>query len=142
MADLRGATQDAIYDKLLGNTALTTLLATMSGDATQRIWQHGPDEIEPPFVLISDISSTNEGGKDGGFDRMEVQVLSVVREPGREHLTPVMTAVRDALDDQVLVPPAGVGLSRPVIESEDDTTLDDGITYVGDQRFSLFAQPA
>lgn len=144
MPDLKLGAQQAVFDKLVGSVTLTGLL----GGA--RIWQHPPEidpddedaKIEPPLVVISDMSATAFGGKDGGLDRIEVEIMSWVRAPGREHLTPIMTAIRDALEDQELTPPAGVLVSRPMFESDDDSLLEDGQTYEGSQRFSLFAQPA
>jgi hypothetical protein len=132
MPDLKLAAQDAIFDKLNGTGAIT---------AIGPVWQHPPDGLEPPYTLIGAMNATPFGGKDGGLDNIEVEILTVVRQPGREHLTPLMTAVRDALEGAALTA-TGVALSPPVFESDDDDLLDDGQTYVGTQRFSLFAQPA
>lgn len=137
MADLKLAAQDAVFDKLTAATALTTLLG-----GANRIWQHPPDELDPPYVIIADMSASPIGGKDGGFDRIEFDIVSVIAKPGREHLTPIQAAVRAALEAQALTPPAGVELTRPEFEGDEDQILDDGITYVGTQRFSLVAQPA
>lgn len=133
MADLKLAAQNAIYDKLNGTAAVTSLAP---------VYQHVPDDHDPPVVIIGDMSMTSQGGKGGGLDLIEVEILSLVRAPGREHLTPLMTAIRDALDEQALDAQAGVTLSRPVFDGDEDALLDDGNTYMGTQRFSLFVQPA
>ena len=130
MTDLKLAAQDAIFDKL--SAALAGLNVP--------VYQHAPENQEPPVVLIGAMRAEPVGGKDGGLDRIEMEILSYVRAPGREHLTPVMTLVRETLEEQPLTAD-DVLLSAPVFEGDEDDLDEDGQTYVGVQRFSLFAQP-
>jgi Protein of unknown function (DUF3168) len=131
MPDLRDAAQTAIVEALSGAPAVTL-----------PVWQHVPEEQQPPFHVIDKMSAEPWGGKGGGLDRIEFDLLTVVREPGREHLTPHMATARAVLEGQALPPQPGVALSSPAFEADDDDLLEDGQTYVGVQRFSLFAQPA
>jgi len=131
MPDLKLAAQDAIYDLLNATPTVTDV---------GPVWQHAPEELEPPYTIIGDMSASPIGGKDGGLDRIEFEILTVRREPGREFLTPMMAAVRDTLEGAELTSADAV-LSPPVFESDEDDLLDDGQTYIGVQRFSLIAQP-
>lgn len=131
MVDLRDAAQAGIFAAL--NVPAVNSLAP--------VHQHVSEDTEPPLTIIGEISSTNAGGKDGGLELIQVRVLTVIRQPGREYLTPAMAAARVQIEGATLTA-AGAVLSRPVFESADDELLDDGQTYVGQQRFSLFAQPA
>lgn len=132
MLDLKLAAQGAIYRALNGSAAVSGLSS---------VYQHVPDEADPPLTVIDKMTATPAGGKGDQFDLIEFEITSLVREPGRKHLTPLMTAIREALEGRPLLAP-GVGLSPPVFESDDDGLLDDGNTYFGVQRFTLFAQPA
>jgi hypothetical protein len=105
MPDLKLAAQDAIFDKLNGTGAIT---------AIGPVWQHPPDGLEPPYTLIGAMNATPFGGKDGGLDNIEVEILTVVRQPGREHLTPLMTAVRDALEGAALTATTCSTTGRPM----------------------------
>jgi len=133
MADLRVAVQVAVYEALSGAAEVTALAP---------VYQHVPEERDPPIVVVGKMNMSNEGGKGGGLYRIEFEIESLITKPGREHLTPIMAAVSAAIEDQELPAQAGVSLTRPVFEGDDDELLDDGNTYYGVQRFSLFAQPA
>jgi hypothetical protein len=133
MADLKLAAQTAIVAKLSATAAVTNLAP---------VYQHVPDDTQPPVVVIGDISAAPVGGKGGALDLLDVEIITMVRAPGREHLTPLRNAVRDALDEQALPTQAGVALSVPVFAGDEDTIEDDGNTYIGTQRFSLYVQPA
>jgi hypothetical protein len=133
MPDLRLAAQAAVVAALDAAAAVTL-----------PVYQHAPEEDDDapfePFHLIGDIVATPAGGKGGGLDRIEIEVLTALREAGREFVTPHMTAVRETLEDQTLASD-DADLSAIVVESEEDQLLEDGVTYVGVQRFSLWAQP-
>lgn len=136
MADLKLAAQRALF-------AALDVSAVTGSAAGLTVWQHTPDDQQPPVVVLGEMSAENVGGKDGGFDRIDFEVLSLVRAPGREFLTPVMTAVRGAVEGAALVSATAI-LSPPVFESDDDEILEEdgsNVTYMGRQRFSLFAQP-
>lgn len=135
MADLKLALQDPVYDRLTGFAGLIALVPAAS------IWQHPPDELDPPIVVIGEMRSENVGAKGDPFDRIDFNVLTVVRKPGREHLTPVQTQVRAALEGWTPTG-AGVVMGEIVFESDEDTLDEDGVTYIGIQSFSTFVQPS
>jgi hypothetical protein len=132
MIDLRTATQRA-FVQALGVPAVTGLAPVL---------QHVPENTQPPMAIVADVVAEAVGGKDGGLDRMTVEVLTAVREPRREALYALMAAVADTIDGKALPAQAGATLSVPTLESSDDEILEDGKTYMGTQRFTLFAQPA
>lgn len=134
MSDLKLAAQAAIFAAL--NVPAVTDLAPVHEFVPET-----EPPTQPPLVIINDMNAKPAGGKGGEFDRIEFEIITLVREPGREFLTPLMAAVRDQLEGQALASAEAV-LSAPVFESDDDQLLDDGQTYSGAQRFSLFAQPA
>jgi hypothetical protein len=103
--------------------------------------QHVPDNTQPPIAVVADIVAEPAGGKDGGLDKMTFEIITLYRGPKRANLYSIQAAVRAKLEDVSLPAQAGAELSRPTMESEDDEILEDGITYLGTQRFSLFAQP-
>lgn len=131
MSDLNYAVQKAVYDKL--NVAAVTNIAP--------VYQHVPDDAQPPFVIIGEIIAEPAGGKGGGLDQVTIEIVSLRREPRRAALYELMAAVRDQLEGEQITA-AGAVLSPPVFEVSDDDLLDDGVTYAGTQRFSLYAQSA
>jgi hypothetical protein len=131
MTDLLKAAQDAFF------AALNVPAVTSIGP----VYQHLPDELQPPFVQIADITAESIGPKGGTMERLTVDVFTYRREPAREALYDLMAAVRGVLHDQSLTA-AGAILSPPEQVTTDDTLLDDGQTYWGLQRFTLIAQPA
>lgn len=131
MIDLLTATQDAVYAAL--NVSPVTNIAP--------VYQHVPDNRQPPIVIIDDITSEADGSKDGSLDRITINIITVRREPRRAALYELMGAVRTALDG-VAITATGALLTPPVFESSEDTLADDGVTYIGTQRFALWAQPS
>lgn len=131
MSDLLTATQTAIYTAL--NVAPVTSLAPVT--------QHVIEDTDPPLVIIGDVSFEPIGGKSGGLDRATVEVVTLYRGSKRTELFAIQTAVRNALDHQS-VSASGALLSRPVFVSSEVEEMEDGVTYMGTQRFELIVQPA
>jgi len=131
MPDVKLAVQDAIFTAL--NVPAVTDLAPLV--------QHVPEDWQPPLVIIADIVVEPYGLKNGGLDRTTVDVVTISREPSRRPLYTMQAAVRALLDGTTLVADGLVAL-KPVEDSSEDQLLDDGQTYQGTQRFTMFAQPA
>lgn len=131
MPDLNTATQDAIFDAL--NIPAVTTEAP--------VYQHPPDGAEPPMHVLGDFGVENIGGKGGGLDRIEFEIITVIREQRRATLFERMAEVRQALEDVAITAP-GVILSPPAFLASDDDISEDGVTYIGTQRFETIAQPA
>jgi hypothetical protein len=126
-------------------TGLFSALSNSSVTTLAKVFQHLPEGVQAVtglgLVIIGDMAAEPAAGKGGGLDRIVAEIVTLVRDPGRSHLTPVMSAVRAAIEDQ-LIAAQGYLISRPVFEGSDDTLLDDGETYLGTQRFSMFVQNA
>jgi hypothetical protein len=123
------ATQDALF-AALNVTAMTDLAPVM---------QHVPEGTEPPLVIVGDISFTPVGGKDGNFDRAEVDIVTMYRGPKRAGLFALQEVVQTLLDGVALTGDALFSNPRQIANQEE--IMEDGITYVGTQRFELFVQP-
>ena len=132
MPDLKLAAQAAIYGALNAASAVTGI---------GPVFEYVPEDQEPPFTIVDRMSATPQAGKDGGLDLIEFDILTMVRQPGREFLTPLMAAVRDTLEGVTLAS-ATATLSPPEFVGDEDELLEDGQTYLGRQRFQLFAQAA
>lgn len=136
MTDLKLAAQVAIFVKLNAAPAVTGLAP---------VYEYVPSEqdgepVTPPYIVIDRMAATPQGGKGGMLDLIEFDILTVVRQPGREFLTPVMAAVRDTLEEASLVSTEAI-LSPPQFVGDEDELLENGQDYLGRQRFSTWAQP-
>ena len=132
MIDIPTAVQDAFF-KALDVNAVTNLAPVV---------QHVLENTQPPLVVIADINPVPWGGKDGGLDKVHVSVLSYFRGPNRRGLHAIQAAIKSVLDDQTLTVVGQYELSRPMQMASETELLEDGETYVGTQRYELFAQPA
>jgi hypothetical protein len=132
MTDLVTGTKRGMYDALVASVALAALAA---------VHEHVPDGTEPPLVNFGDVTVEDQGDKDNDFEQHIVEVLSWYRGPDREGVRAIMAAVKNALHRQVITA-TGVTLTRPRMLGSDDRLEEDGITYSGSQRFSIWAQPA
>jgi len=131
MTDLATATQNAFYAAL--NVAAVTSLASL--------YQHVPENVQPPLVMVGDISLIPLGGKDGGLDQVTVEIVTLVRAPKRAALFALQAAIRNRLDLQPITA-FGALLSSPVQTGSDASLLEDGETYMGTQTFETIVQPA
>lgn len=151
MPDLVLAVQLAVRGLVAASGDVNTALNAVhdGGEVPQgdRVWQHIPLDAagnpeQPPMVIIGELAATPAGGKGGGLDRIEFELMYAVRKPGREYLTPLMTAGRAAVEGIEIADTGGVKIAPPVFEGSETELLEDGETYFGVQRFSTFAQEA
>ncbi len=139
MLDLRLPVQDAVV------AALQPIAGTPIEGKALQLFQHVPQRkppVEPPMAIVGDIVATAMGGKDGGIDSVAVTILSLYRGEARRHLYAIQELIRARLENQALPAQAGAEISRPTFDGADDELLDDGVTYLGTQRFTVIAQPA
>lgn len=122
--------------------ALQSLDGTLVEGLPLGVYQHVPENAQPPYIAIAAITAEPIGGKDGGLDRVQFDIETWYRGEARRHLLHVQGMVHDRLDGAALPVQPGALLSAPAFEGADDTLLDDGKTYAGTQRFTLIAQPA
>jgi hypothetical protein len=131
MSDLLTATQTAFY------TALNVEDMTDLSPVTQ----HVIEDTDPPLTIIGDVSFEPIGGKDGGLDRATVEIVSIYRGSKRTDLFAIQAKARSLLDNQP-ISASGAEFSKPVFVSSDVEEMEDGVTYVGTQRFEVIVQPA
>lgn len=132
--DLKLATQDGIW-------ALIEPMAGTLVDGDQlQLFQHVPQDTQPPLVVISDISSEEVGAKSDPWERHTVEIISEYRGPARKHLYAIMGQIMALVDGAAIAQPPGISLTVPEFEGSEDGLLEDGQTYQGRQRFVLFAE--
>lgn len=136
MIDSRTATQKAFFAALNGNVEVTTGAA---------VWAPPPEGTEATptsdVVIIGLASVVAAGGKDGGFDEVEIEVRVFVRKPDPTQLYARSNVVRNALEGQD-VAAVGALLSQPEMISAESDMMDDGETFFDLMRFRTFVQPA
>lgn len=128
--------------RLAVQVAVLQALSAPAGASLAPVHQHVPEKTQPPLTVIGRIEVSPAGGKDGGLDQIAFEIEHYVREPSRAPLYARMATARGLIEDAALPAQAGVLLSRPAFESDSDDLMEDGATYAGVQRFTLFAQPA
>jgi hypothetical protein len=133
MIDLLQSVQEAVFTKLSGAVGLTDLAP---------VFQHVPQDTQPPMVIIGNIDSENIGTKGEQLEEVTIEVISIYRGSGRAALLDIMHQVRVALDRQELTL-AGVEFDTPdYVSASADGPAEDGTTYVGISTFTINAEPA
>jgi hypothetical protein len=129
-------TQKVIYDLLSTDATLQTLIGGTVGDT--RIYDRVPNEKDPPFVTIGDISYSDRGNHTWEGLTAEVTINVWYREPnaGRKQVQNIQKRIDELLHK-----------SEPCIEgwnivsfrrSTINILLDpDNITFHGIQKFNL-----
>ncbi|HEY1605620.1 MAG TPA: DUF3168 domain-containing protein [Allosphingosinicella sp.] len=131
MPEAASAVEAATFAALSGNDALTALAA---------VYQHVPEDTPPPVVVIADISEDPGGllGKDGGGDvQLALTVASVIQGHARKPLFDIEEQVKRSLAEHREVRD-GWSLTFLFAGSEGQL-MEDGQTYVGNCRFTVFA---
>lgn len=139
MIDLLQCAQDAAFSLLLP-LEQDADLATILG-APAQVLQHVPENTQPPIVIIGDLDTVNEGGKDDQLEQIGVQIQFVYRGPGRAPLLTMMKRARDLLHGQRVTVEGG-HLAFTWKGGSASSAAADGITYAGISEFDVFAQPA
>lgn len=129
-----------IDSKLAAQVGIFTALNVAELNSLARVFQHVPDDREPPLTIVGEMTARPIGGKGSQFDEIEFEVLTAFRANGREFMRPAMAKARELLEGQPLSAP-GAAISPPEFLSDDDELLEDGVTYLGTQRFKLTVQP-
>lgn len=125
------AVQTALYSKLTGTSAITSLLASSSS-----VYSRTPDEASFPYIVIGHDTATDWDSKT--FNGMDISVTIHVwsRYRGNKECLQIMGAIYDALHNQSLTV---TGQNHIFTRLEyQQTTLDpDGITFHGVQRYQI-----
>lgn len=137
MIDLLQAAQDAAFAALKPIEALTGLPDGL------KVFQHVPENTEPPMIVLGQITSDDASAKGDQVEEITLEVQYVYRGAGRAPLLSMMHAGRCALDRQeVSIDGSGALFEYPRwISGEAGDALADGVTYVGLQIFKFHAWP-
>jgi hypothetical protein len=133
--DLIDATATAVFTKLRATPAVTNL-----SQVTEHVLQNMLDG--GAVTRIGKVESSPAGGKGGQqFEAVSVTIETLYRGTSPAACRAIMFQQRLALEHQALSL-AGVEFDTPEWEGGVvDGPASDGVTYVGVQTFSIFAQP-
>ena len=139
MIDLLQCAQDAAFALALPLEQDADLAAVLGAPA--QVLQHVPENTQPPIVIVGDLDTVNDGGKDDQLEQIRVQMQFVYRGPGRAPLLTMMNRARALIHDQRVTVEGGLLHFKWVTGSASIAAVD-GITYAGLSEFDVFAQPA
>lgn len=124
------------------NGAQKALFTRLSAELTTPVVEQPDQNMRPPFVSISDITSEPAGGKAAGLDRLSITIQVEAKAAGRKSAQVLAADVRTALEGWGGATVDGVILSGPTFQSADFFRLDENERHFGQVRFLAFAQPA
>jgi len=127
--DAEDAVELAAFNAL--NVSSVTSLAT--------VYQHVPEDTDPPVIIIGDMSSDGDfGGKDNSDEQIKLTITAVVRTEERRPLREIKAAVKAVLH-RLQVVQSGWTLQFVFSSSDSYLATDDGVTYVGNFNFIVLA---
>lgn len=134
------ALQAAIYTRLTGFSALTTL-------ATGGVYDFVPEEAEPPYVVIGDDTAIDWSTKTvNGWETTVTIHCWDFEKAGRKSVKAILSAIYDALHRQESSITVS-GFNLIMIQSEFETTFQDAAVegqgdrfYHGVQRYRVLIQ--
>jgi hypothetical protein len=130
--DLMTAAQDAVV----------ALLQQQLPPAQRGLVRHTlKQNAQPPFHLIGDIASANEGTKGDQLEEIEVDVHTVYRGTDRRDLLAMLHQVRLATDDRS-IEVGGASFRFAWLGAVADGFAADGVTCAGLTTLHLSAEPA
>lgn len=130
MSSLRSDVLAAVFEAL--DVPAVTSLAT--------VFQHVPENTQPPCVIIREVSFADEGGKGSPLFRATVKVEAYYRGTKGTEAAALADAVEAAL--QAGFSSASVVADIPIVESEGGEQGEDGITYQTLITARALVQPA
>lgn len=134
--ELLEAAQDALF------AALKPLEAVAGLPTGLAVFQHIPEDTQPPMVMIGHLASDAGDEKGDTLEQITAEVHYVYRGPGRAPLLAMMREGRRLLRDQQLASGDAQFEAPRWLKSEAGDALADGVTYVGLQIFQFYACPA
>lgn len=131
MADLDGALQKALFDRLSAQITDVTC------------YQHPPQNVARPIILIAQITLVRDGGKDGGLFRAVFSIQCETKGAGLAKLSALRGRTRAALEGWRPAETEGVLIAQPVlISSAGAIRFEDEDVYYGQDSYLTFLQPA
>lgn len=130
MTDFASALETAVYTRLAAQVTLAT------------VYQHVPEDTPPPVVIIADFFPEQFGGKGDDSERIEFDIVQVIRGAARKPLHALQSEVKSAL--HLWKPADASGISIGEVQHLNSTAqlLPDGQNYYGSMRFLAFVQTA
>ena len=135
--DLLTPAQDALV------LALKPLITDPGMPAGLQIFQHVPENTQPPYIAVGDMDVDNLSALPGEQEEeVTVEILTVWRADRRRELLAMMHGVRASLHNQPIAAD-GAHFTRPdYLSGGAGSPINDGVTYLGIQKFKFIAQPA
>lgn len=129
-ADLAQALEQALFDRLKAEVTLAN------------VFQHVPDKQPPPVVIIGDMNVEEISGSKSGsrLDRVEFDIISLIRGPGRKPLNALQRQVRSALDGWRPADVTDVAFGTITFLDGNGLLIPDEVIYYGTQRFACLIQ--
>ena len=131
--DLLDGAQSAFYQALDARAELTAL---------SPVFQHVPENTDPPMTIVGDIESENAGTKNDPAEELTVTILTIHRGPGRAALLAIMHQQYLALHGREIGAPGCVFQNVRRDAAVAAGPASDGITYAGVSIFKVLAEPA
>ena len=132
------ALQQALYAKITGTAAITSLLAS-----TASVYEHVPQEPEPafPYIEIGDPTVVSWDDKSCEGQTSDVQIAVWSQYQGNKEIRQIQAALHDALHRSLLTV-TGAGVVEQRITFETIRRAQDGLTRQGIQRLTVQAVEA
>lgn len=132
--DASWALQKALYETLVGDLALQSLLGTPA-----RIFDDVPEETIFPYLTIGEVRSRDWRGVEGGIEH-DLRFHAWSRYAGRQEIKKIMSGVYDVLHDGKLNL-TGQRLVNLRYVFGDIWRRPDNETYQGVMRYRAMTQP-
>lgn len=136
MDDLLEPAQDALF------AALKPIEAMGGMPDGLGVFQHVPEDTQPPMIVVGQLASENAEDKGELGEEITAEIHYVYRGPSRAPLLAMMRAGRGVLQGQEISAAGALFETPRWIAAEASNALADGVTYVGLQIFKFYAEPA
>ncbi len=123
--------QKAVYSELNGDATLATMITG--------IYSHVPQDTAFPYVVIGDVSSSDDSTKGATISRVNVSLTAYSRDRGNKEVMEIIAEIKRILNDNT---PAVTGCSIISNEFSDSqvTEIRDGLTWRGNIDFIVVIQ--
>ncbi|CAN1509546.1 Tail completion protein [Rhabdaerophilaceae bacterium] len=99
------ALKNALHSALLADSAVVALL-------DQKIFDSPPRGLEPPYLILGDAASRENGTNDGAGEIVDLELVVITRERGSHAALGVSSAVENVL---AALPPVLAGVCMPLV---------------------------